>query len=191
MGLNEWDDRYLDVAEQVAKCSKDPSSKIGAVIVKNNRVVAVGFNDFPTGVKDYPERWENREIKYELVVHAEQNALIVAGTKSQGATIYVHGLPVCSRCAASIIQAGIKRVVGQRPETGVLSKRHNWDKNGEMALAMFKEANVVFDPSNRAVERDTERNKTDEQQIIIDGSHNANGQTSNGVDREHNGPEAT
>lgn len=92
MNFTEWDERYLKMAELVASWSKDPSSKIGAVIVRNNRVVATGCNGFPTGVLDEEERWENRELKYELVVHAEQNALLVAGPKSEGSAIYVRGL---------------------------------------------------------------------------------------------------
>ncbi|MBI2669577.1 MAG: hypothetical protein HYX20_00290 [Candidatus Yanofskybacteria bacterium] len=60
----KWDRRFLALAEFVAQWSKDPSTKTGAVIVdSNNRLVSVGYNGFPRGVNDSPERLENREIK--------------------------------------------------------------------------------------------------------------------------------
>jgi dCMP deaminase len=117
MDCNKWDRNYLGLAEHVSKWSKDPSSQVGAVIVKNNRVVAVGFNGFPAEVEDKQEWLGNRKVKYEMVVHAEVNALIVAGQRAEGATIYVYGRPVCSSCAGAIIQAGIARVVSKAPSS--------------------------------------------------------------------------
>jgi len=143
MSLGKWDKRYLEMAKMVASWSKDPSAKVGAVIVRNNRVVSTGFNGFPSEVLDNDERLENKEQKLEMVVHAEENALIVAGRSAEGATIFVHGKPVCPRCAGSIIQAGIKRVVAERPERDT-EKQGKWDKLGEISLEMFSEAGVKF-----------------------------------------------
>jgi dCMP deaminase len=143
MTLGKWDTRYLEMAQLVASWSKDPSAKVGAVIVRNNRVIATGFNGFPSEVLDNDERLENKEQKLEMVVHAEENALIVAGRAAEEATIFVHGKPVCPRCAGSIIQAGIGRVVAERPERDV-SKQGKWDKLGEISLEMFSEAGVQF-----------------------------------------------
>ena len=75
----KWDRRYLDIAKSVSQWSKDPSTKVGAVLVRDNRIVSVGYNGFPEGVDDSEERYNNRELKYDLVVHAEVNAIISAG----------------------------------------------------------------------------------------------------------------
>ena len=112
----KWDRRYLAVAKEVSSWSKDPSTKVGAVLVRNNRIVSVGYNGFPEGVDDSEERYQNRELKYELVVHAEVNAILTAGDKARGGTLYVYpgfGSPsMCTGCAKCAIQAGVKRVVG-------------------------------------------------------------------------------
>lgn len=141
MDQNKWDKRYLELAKLVAKWSKDPNAQVGAVVVRNNRVVATGFNGFPSEVLDTDERLTDSEKKLEMVVHAEENALIVAGRSAEGATIYVHGKPVCPRCAGSIIQAGIGRVVAKHP---VRNSNSKWDKLGLVALDMFVEAGIKF-----------------------------------------------
>lgn len=143
MGLSEWDNRYLEMAKLVASWTKDPRAGVGAVIAKNNRVIATGFNGFPTDVLDHEERLTDKETKLAMVVHAEENALIVAGKDAEGATIYVYGKPVCPRCAGSIIQARIKRVVAARPETEK-SKQGTWDELGVISLDMFAEAGIKF-----------------------------------------------
>jgi len=112
-----WDRRYLDIAKTVSTWSKDPSTKVGAVLVDTEgRVVGTGYNGFPKGVHDDPSRYANRELKYELVVHAEINAILTAGHQARGSTLYVYpgfGSPcMCTGCAKAAIQAGVKRVVG-------------------------------------------------------------------------------
>ena len=113
--LNKWDTRQLDLAERVASWSKDPSRQIGAVAVgSKGQVLAQGFNGFPRGIVDTADRYNNREIKYKYVVHAEMNVIYNAtynGVSLDGSTLYVSGLPVCSDCAKGIIQVGISRVV--------------------------------------------------------------------------------
>ena len=149
MNNDNWDLKYLEMAELVSEWSKD-NAKVGAVIVRNNRVIATGFNGFPTDVLDLEDRLKDRVKKLDMTVHAEVNALIVAGRSAEGATLYVHGKPVCCRCAASIIQAGIKRVVAmhpdeeldrQRAKKGKLKKEdRKWYDAGATALQMFQEA---------------------------------------------------
>ena len=113
------------------------------LVVKDNRVVAVGFNGFPSDVVDMPERLDDREVKYEMVVHAEVNALLIAGQRADGATIYVQGRPVCASCAGAIIQSGVQRVVAEPPPAEGDGK---WDKSGRIARTMFAEADRHFDP---------------------------------------------
>src|SRR6056297_1129882 len=92
--MNKWDERFLDMAELVATWSKDPSTKIGAVCVEpqSKRILSMGYNGFPRGIADLDWRYEDKEVKYSLVVHAEANAIYNAtsnGVSLEGSTIYV------------------------------------------------------------------------------------------------------
>ena len=113
--MDSWDHRFLRLAKEVASWSKDPSTKVGAVAVGPNRnVLAQGYNGFPRGIFDYEDRYNNREVKYRYVVHAEMNVIYNAsynGISLDGATLYIHGLPPCSECAKGILQVGIKCVI--------------------------------------------------------------------------------
>lgn len=140
--MNKWDKRFCELAEYVSFWSKD-KTKVGAVLsLKKGGDISIGYNGFPMGVEDSVERLQNKELKLELVVHAEVNAIIAAGSRTSGATLYVWGKPICSRCAGPIIQAGIKRIVARKPEYGTESA---WDASGELAFKMFEEANIVID----------------------------------------------
>jgi dCMP deaminase len=109
----KWDRRFLELAEQIAGWSKDPSRGVGAVIVSGaKQIVATGFNGLPRGVKDLPERLE-RPAKYDYVCHAELNAIIQCarnGVSPVGCTVYTSFSP-CIQCTLAIVQAGVARVV--------------------------------------------------------------------------------
>ena len=139
----KWDDRFIELANFVASWSKDPSTQVGAVIANSNtkRVVSMGFNGFPAGVEDTADRLGTREIKYEMVVHAESNALLFAGPAAEGCTLYVTPLPPCARCAVLIIQAGISRVVCPTPD----KSKEPWKTQSQISETMFGEAGVQFD----------------------------------------------
>lgn len=139
----KWDRRFMELAGFIAQWSKDPSTKVGAVIVdpRNKRIVATGFNGFPFGVEDTAERLEDRAVKYEMVVHAETNALMFAGEQANGCTVYVTPLPPCARCAVLLIQAGIKRVVSPTPDTS----KEPWKTQFAISSQMFREARVEVD----------------------------------------------
>ena len=143
MGL-KWHQRFLRLAEEVASWSKDPSRKIGAVAVgAKGQVLAQGFNGFPRGIDDSEERYNDRERKYELVVHAEMNVIYNAtynGVSLDGATLYVSGLPVCSECAKGIVQVGIKRVIMRHMEIP-----ESWQDSWRKTQEMFHEANIQFE----------------------------------------------
>ena len=142
--MGKWDTRFCELSKFVANWSKDPNTKVGAVVVsQRGGAISLGYNGFPMGVEDSAERLEDGVLKLELVVHAEQNALISAGPKAEGATIYVWGKPVCARCAGSIIQAGIKRVVALSPDS--VKQSSKWHATGKLSLQMFKEADVKVD----------------------------------------------
>lgn len=141
MSLVEWDRRFMSVAELASKWSKDPNAKVGAVLVDTQgQVAGVGYNGFPKLVEDSVERLTS-EVKLELVVHAEVNAILGAGGRARGGTLYVHGKPICARCAGSIIQAGVARIVAAQPREPSDSK---WDQSGIIAIKMFQEAQLKF-----------------------------------------------
>ena len=141
---NNWDVRYLELAEQVSSWSKDPSRQIGAVAVgTKGQVLAQGYNGFPRGIKDSPIRYNDREMKYKFVVHAEQNVIYNAtynGVSLDGATLYVWGLPVCSDCAKGVIQTGIKRVVMPLQEIP-----DHWVDSWALTQLLLNEANIKWE----------------------------------------------
>jgi dCMP deaminase len=143
--MNKWAKRFMELAEHVAEWSKDPSTKVGCVIVdQQNRVVSLGFNGFPRGIKDLPTRYQNKETKYLFVAHAERNALDNAPLSVEGCTLYSPLLP-CNECAKSIIQKGIKKVVSYKPTE---DRPHlNW----EITKQMFLEAEVQLYLINKSV----------------------------------------
>ena len=111
--VNKWDVRFLSVAALVSSWSKDPRTQVGACITKGKKLISVGYNGFPLQLADTPERLVDREKKNNLVVHAENNAILAAqGVDTQGATLYVFGQYPCHRCAITcILPSGIERVV--------------------------------------------------------------------------------
>ena len=91
--MNKWDERFMKLAEHVASWSKDPSTKVGAVIVdEQHRIVSLGSNGFPKGIAD-DTRLDDRAKKYEIVVHAEINAILFANKPVGNCTLYVYPLP--------------------------------------------------------------------------------------------------
>ena len=142
--MEKWDARFCELAKFVSEWSKDPNAKVGAVVFsKRGGDVSIEYNGFPMGVEDSAERLEDLETKLELVVHAEQNALIAAGSRTMGSTLFVWGKPVCARCAGSIIQAGVKRVVALNPDS--VNAESKWHKTGKVAQQIFLEAGVEVD----------------------------------------------
>lgn len=140
---DKWNNRFLKIAKDVSEWSKDPSTQVGAVIVGNQKqILSQGFNGFPRGINDSPLRYEDRELKYKFIVHAEANAIYNAihnGASTLGSTIYVHGLPVCHECAKAIIQAGISKVVyNTLPD-------ERWKDSASFAINMMCEAGVIVE----------------------------------------------
>lgn len=132
-----WDKRMIDLAKHIASWSKDPSTKVGAVIVRPNYTIcSTGYNGFPRGVNDDPKMYADRETKYERTVHAEMNAILTAPEPVTGYTLYCT-LPPCSSCAKLVIQAGIKRFVAPAPEEELIER---WRLDKSVALLM--EANI-------------------------------------------------
>lgn len=145
--MDKWDARFMDLAKVIANwasCYKS-QRKIGAVIVKDKRIVTTGYNGAPAGIKTCMERGEclrekkgiasgtHAEICY--AIHAEQNAIIQAarlGISIDGATLYCTHQP-CVICAKMIVNAGIRRVVYQEGYPD------------DFAVEMLKEGGVILE----------------------------------------------
>lgn len=136
----EWDERFISLARYIAdKWSKDPSTKVGAVLVDPRRnVIGTGYNGFPRGVDDASERLNDRDTKYEFTVHAEMNAILTASASALGATLYCSH-PPCASCTKHAIQVGIKRIVAPAMDMA------RWTASRKHAEEMMREAGVQFD----------------------------------------------
>jgi dCMP deaminase len=116
-----WDAYFMDITALVAKRSTCLRRSVGAIIVKDKRILSTGYNGAPSGVRHCLEIGCLREKmkvasgeRHELCrgIHAEQNAIIQAafhGVSIRGASLYCTNLP-CSICAKMIINAGIKKI---------------------------------------------------------------------------------
>jgi dCMP deaminase len=145
----DWHIKYLELARHISTWSKDPSTKVGAIAVgRIGQILATGYNGFPRGILD-DSRLDIREKKYELVVHAEMNAIYNAthnGISLNGATLYVWGLPICVECAKGITQVGINQVVmkgvSNKAESKAVSSLR-WKASAEKAIKIFDEARIM------------------------------------------------
>ena len=147
-----WDEYCFGQIPRIKVKSKDPSTKVGCLIVGTDYgTVATGFNGFPRGVKDkiseVPDRYE-RPKKYLYTVHAERNAIFAAakdGHALKGCRLYIEWYP-CADCMQGIIQSGIVEVVVNTASESfndpVLKER--WKDHMEASLEMAEEAGVVI-----------------------------------------------
>lgn len=143
---DSWPMLYFGLCIEVAKKSKDRSTRLGAFIVgENNEPISFGFNGFPRGVNDREERYHERPMKYMVTEHAERNAIYNAarhGAKLEGSTMYIPFYPTpCADCARGVIQVGIKRIVGTNIKfTG---KGKQWDESLAVADEMLRQAGII------------------------------------------------
>lgn len=148
--MNKWDKRFIGLAEHVAQWSKDPSTKVGAVLVRpeSNLVVGIGYNGFARGVEDTDERLNNRDLKYKFVVHAEVNAILMAKEQAQGAKLYVwpsFSIPcICHDCCKTAIQAGVKEIIGLNPSPEYAERAKRWQESIDLAKTMCDESEVIY-----------------------------------------------
>lgn len=166
-----WDDYFMDMCKHISKRSLDQDTKVGCIIVDvRHRVIASGYNSFPTGVND--EAWPNNRkekhkilkhkrensfifisnydssdeymaseyivigevTKYDIIAHAEENAIASHQGSLEGGTMYCNYLP-CNVCARLIITAGIKKLVYQ-------IENIRYIKSCAIARQLFSEAKV-------------------------------------------------
>lgn len=140
----DWDSRFLKMAKgEINTWSKDPSTSVSATVFRGKHPIASAYNGFPAGIADTPERLNNRELKYKFTLHAEANAVAVCsklGISTEGCTIAVTH-PPCYNCASLLIQAGIVKVITQKPTEDFIGR---WGESLKIAKEMFEEAEVEY-----------------------------------------------
>jgi dCMP deaminase len=139
---SKWDVRFLSRAAHVASWSKDPSTKVGAVLVKGGkRSISEGYNGFPSPIADDPEVLNNRSLKYPNTIHAELNAIFSARESTVGATCYVWPFQPCGPCSANLVQenVGITRVVSLTPTAEQLER---WGDSFAIGTDILRKAGV-------------------------------------------------
>ncbi len=157
MGRPSWDDYFMDIAHLVKTRSTCVRRQVGAVIVKDKRIVSTGYNGSPVRTAHCLDIGCMRERlgipsgqRHELcrAIHSEQNAIIQAarsGVTMDDATLYVTCQP-CSLCAKMLINAGVTRIV------------YDGDYPDELSLSLLAEAGVALDrrgPPNTPPEAET------------------------------------
>lgn len=143
--MDKWDKRFMELTEQVSSWASCIRRKVGAVIVRDKRVMTTGYNGAPAGISSCMERGECLRDKLQIpsgtraelcyAAHAEQNAIIQAakyGVNIDGATLYCTHQP-CVICAKMIINAGIRRVV------------YREGYPDEFSLRLFEEAEIKLE----------------------------------------------
>jgi dCMP deaminase len=153
MNEGKWDHRWMKIAQHFGTWSKDPSTKVGCVVIgSSNQVLTQGFNGFPRGANDSLARYLNRPIKLKWIEHAERNAIYNAartGTSLMRATLYVPWFP-CAECARAIAQAGITTVVANNPSGYDKSFMVRWGTDFVVSCDILTESGVAI----RYIEKD-------------------------------------
>ncbi|MBN2402046.1 MAG: dCMP deaminase family protein [Spirochaetes bacterium] len=138
-----WDDYFMKIARDVSERATCIRRKVGAVIVKDKRILSTGYNGAPTGIAHCTKETCLRTLynvpsgeRHELCrgLHAEQNAIIQAalhGVSINHASIYVTNQP-CSICTKMLINSGIKKFIYREPY------------NDKLAMEMIKEAKITI-----------------------------------------------
>jgi dCMP deaminase len=146
----KWDKRFLGLSEYIATFSKDPSTKVGAVIARDvNRIICVGYNGFPAGDPDLESDYNDRPTKISKVLHAERNAIEWSKKMGyfnlNGCSIYTTPLPPCDSdhagggCTDLIIGSGIRRVVSYKPTQ---AQYERWGESFESSRLKLEKAGI-------------------------------------------------
>lgn len=145
-----WDEYFLGIAFLSAKRSKDPVTQVGACIVKNKKIIGIGYNGFPKGSNDDEMSWNKTgdllDTKYPYVVHAELNAILNSIKNLENSTIYVTHYP-CNECSKAIAQSGISKVI-------YYSDKHKHHELTKASTKILKNAGIEiikYDQPNQIV----------------------------------------
>lgn len=141
--MNKWQKHYFKLAKNIADWSKDPSTKVGAIVIgADGQIESQGYNGFPRKILDKKTRLQNKATKNKYVIHAELNCVFnacLSGIQLKNSTMYIYGALPCSECAKAIIQAGIVEVYALQPEN-----KPDWLASQTFAEKLFKEAKIKY-----------------------------------------------
>lgn len=142
----KWDRFFLGMADYTATASKDPSTKVGAVLVDDRRrVVGIGYNGFPDRIPDDPALLNDREAKLSLMIHGEVNAVLNCPVPTRGLHLYVTH-PPCNDCAKFVIQAGIASITTWEPDADMQAR---WGASFEKSYKTYERAGVPLTITKR------------------------------------------
>lgn len=159
--MNEYDIKFMELAQQVSKKSDDPRKKVGSVIVNpEGGIVSMGFNNIPLGIKNREKILSNKEFKNRCIIHAEEHAIISTNIRAAllGCSIYVYPLPPCERCASLIVYSGIRKVVFLE-----VDRSSSWYKPGLLAQELMSDAGLKLVKIEQSV---VEAFESDAQEIL-------------------------
>jgi dCMP deaminase len=140
---NKWVPWFLGLADYVATASKDPSTTIGAVAIdQDKKPVSFGYNGFPSASDDKQEDYENREIKYKKVLHAEENIILNAKHLGdlKGSIVFITH-PPCMNCLSRLSQVGVATIVCYYPS---VEFQKRWNLEETMEYAHELDINLLF-----------------------------------------------
>lgn len=142
-----WDEYFMGIALLSATRSKDPSTQVGACIVKDSKIIGTGYNGATKGMDDDIFPWAslgelNNDIyntKNPWVVHAELNAILNSNKDLKDSILYVTLFP-CNECAKAIAQSGIKEIIYLRDYKKEILK--------EISKKILDSAGIIYRPYN-------------------------------------------
>ena len=134
---SDWDLHFMKIANVVSEMSKDPSTQVGAVIVKDKVIYGTGYNGFPKNVPDYLRDYEDRPTKLSKIIHAEENAIKNSLTVPEGFTVYVYPFMPCTRCFQLLKQNNVSKIV-----TNFVAKYSKWESDWEMVRKQCRELGI-------------------------------------------------
>lgn len=143
-----WDELFMGRVYEIARKSKDPRTKIGAVLVKDGHAPLEGFNGIPKGVLDLSDRMERPE-KYHWMEHAERNVVNMAaklGISTSGGVLYTQGFP-CTDCIRGVINCGIAEIVLHKQWEDISTKITNkgtWREHYFRSEIMTNESKILI-----------------------------------------------
>lgn len=131
-----FDDLFIRILDIVKLRSKDPRTQVGCVLVSPDyRSITLGWNAMPSKIQETDERWNNRDIKHQLVIHAEESAILNARKDLTGWHVYI-SFPPCPSCTRLLIHAKVGQIIykGDHPN----NTKYNYDDS----FALLKEAGI-------------------------------------------------
>jgi dCMP deaminase len=150
-----WDELFMRHAYLISSKSKDARTRIGAVLVKDRRVISEGYNGLPANLNDDVPMRQQRPNKYFFFEHAERNAVFGCArvaVSSLGSIMYTCGIP-CADCARAVIQGGIVELIvhKQWQENEVWIRQGQWSESCNAGKEMLLEAGVKIRDFDQAL----------------------------------------